>query len=420
LAGLPAAHAGRAALGFGRRLGGRPAELVAADVQARSAAQLFQVLGELKGGAMKMGQAMAAMEAALPVELSRPYREALTRLVESAPALPAPMVHQALGRSFGPDWRDRFAEFDDRPAAAASLGQVHRAIWHDGTAVAVKVRYPGIAEALSSDLRQLERLGPLVRIGAPTLDPRTLFSQLRQRLLEELDYEREAATQRRFSDAFADDPDFVVPAVVSATDGVLVTEWVDGTPLVDIIDGGSPDQRDHDGRLLLRLLLSGPARVGRIHGDPHPGNFAVRDDGRLVVFDFGSSEPIPRGWPPVLGRLLRAGRDRDAVQLHAEATGVGLLEPGDLAAVPLLEVLDPWFEPLRHPNFHFERSWLRQQSVEWSNPTSPAGRLVRKTRVPVHHLLVQRVAFGLLGVLTSLDATVAVRAETERWIPELT
>jgi predicted unusual protein kinase regulating ubiquinone biosynthesis (AarF/ABC1/UbiB family) len=238
--------------------------------------------------------------------------------------------------------------------------------------------------------------------------------------MEELDYEHEAATQRSFADAFADDPDFVVPALVWATDDVLVTEWVDGTPLVDIIDGGPPDQRNHAGCLLLRLLLSGPARVGRIHGDPHPGNFAVRDDGRMVVFDFGSSEPIPGGWPPALGRLLRAGRDRDAVRLHAEAIAAGLLEPGDLAAAPLLEIIDPWFEPLRHPTFHFERSWLRRRSVEWSTPTSPAGRLVRKTRVPAHHLLVQRVAFGLLGVLTSLDATVPVKAEAERWIPELT
>ena len=111
--------------------------------------------------------------------------------------------------------------------------------------------------------------------------------------------------------------------------------------------------------------------------------------------------------------------DRDAAALHQEAIAAGLFEPGDVDAAPLLETLDPWLEPLRGPHFHFERSWLRRQTVEWSNPTSPAGRLARRARVPSRHLLVQRVGFGLLGVLTSLEATVAVRAEAERWIPGL-
>jgi predicted unusual protein kinase regulating ubiquinone biosynthesis (AarF/ABC1/UbiB family) len=419
LAGLPAAHAGRAAVGLGRRVGGRPAELVWTEVQARSAAQLFEVLGELKGGAMKVGQAMAAMEAAMPVELAGPYRDALTRLVETVPALPASMVHDALGQSFGSDWRERFIDFDDRPAVAASLGQVHRAMWHDGTDVAVKVRYPGIADALSSDLRQLHRLAPLVRLGAPGIDPRGLFAELGERLTQELDYPREAATQRAFAEAFSGDRDFVVPSVVMAAEGVLVTEWVDATPLVEVIDRGSPAQRNHAGLLLLRLFLSSPERVGRIHGDPHPGNFAVRGDGRLVVFDFGSSEPLANRWPPALGRLLRAGRDRDTIGLHAEAVAAGLLEPDDVTPASLHAVLDPWFEPLRIERFRFERSWLQREARAWSNPRGAAARLMRKARVPVRHLLVQRVAFGLLGVLTSLDATVPVRAEAQRWLPGL-
>ena len=127
LAGLPAAHAGRMAWGLGRRLGGRPAEMVAAEVQVRTAEQLFQTLGELKGGAMKLGQALSAMEAALPAELAGPYRRALTRLQEAAPPLPAAVVHRVLAEDLGADWRDEFAAFNDRPAAAASIGQVHRA-----------------------------------------------------------------------------------------------------------------------------------------------------------------------------------------------------------------------------------------------------------------------------------------------------
>jgi len=128
LATLPMTFAGRTALGLGRRVGGRPADLVAAEVQARTAEQLFTVLGELKGGAMKVGQWLSAMEAAMPEPMAGPYAEALTRLQETAPAMPASMVHHALVEAFGSRWRARFTAFDDQPAAAASIGQVHHAI----------------------------------------------------------------------------------------------------------------------------------------------------------------------------------------------------------------------------------------------------------------------------------------------------
>jgi predicted unusual protein kinase regulating ubiquinone biosynthesis (AarF/ABC1/UbiB family) len=419
LAGLPAAHAGRAALGLGKRIGGRPAELVAAEVQARTAAQLFEVLGELKGGAMKVGQALSAMEALFPAELAGPYRDALTRLQEAAPPLPASAVHDVLAGSLGSGWRDRFDRFDDGPAAAASIGQVHRATWHDGTEVAVKIQYPGVAEALTADLAHLDRAAPLVGVGAPKLDPRALFAQLRERLMEELDYHHEAEAQRAFATAFEGDPDFVVPAVVAVADRVLVTEWLGGTPLNDVIASATTPERDATGRRLLRLLLSSPERVGRIHGDPHPGNFRVLDDGRLVVLDFGSSEAMPNGWPPALGRFLAAGRDHAAVRLHDETVATGVLAPGDVTPQRLLETLSPWFEPLRTDRFHFERSWLQPQVRVWANPRSRAVRLQRKANIPTRYVLVQRVAFGLLGVLTSLDATVPVRSEAERWLPRL-
>ncbi|MGY1719050.1 AarF/UbiB family protein [Blastococcus sp. SYSU DS0552] len=132
LAALPAAYAGRTALGLGKRFGGRPAELVAEQVKQRTAVQLFATLGHLKGGAMKMGQALSALESALPEQLAGPYRETLVKLQEAAPSMPAARVHEQLEASFGPRWRERFRDFDDRPAAAASTGQVHRATWSDG------------------------------------------------------------------------------------------------------------------------------------------------------------------------------------------------------------------------------------------------------------------------------------------------
>jgi predicted unusual protein kinase regulating ubiquinone biosynthesis (AarF/ABC1/UbiB family) len=419
LAGLPAGHAIRAAVGVGKRIGGRPAEIVTAEVQARTAAQLFQVLGELKGGALKLGQAMSAMEALLPAELADPYRDALTRLQEAAPPLPADTVHQVLAESIGADWRARFRTFDEQPVAAASIGQVHRGRWHDGADVAVKVQYPGVADALSADLRQLDRALPFMRLGAPALDARSLLDNLRDRLVDELDYLREADAQHAFATAYAGDPDIFVPQVIEARDRILITAWVDGTPLARVISSGTEAERSRAGGHLVRLFLASPSRVGRIHGDPHPGNFRLLDDGRLAVLDFGSTEPLAAGWPPGLGRLIRAGRDRDATSLHREAVASGLLRPDDVSAADLLKVLDPWFEPLRTEGFHFGRSWLQREARVWSNPRSTASRIQRKARVPAHHVLVQRVAFGLLGVLTSLNATVGIRAEAERWIPEL-
>ncbi len=166
LAALPLGYAGRTALGLGKRIGGASAESVLTEVQQRTAEQLFRTLGDLKGGAMKFGQAMSIFEAALPDEIAAPYREHLTRLQDSAPPMPTMTVREILARELGADWKDDLVWFDAEPAAAASIGQVHRGRWADGREVAVKVQYPGSAEALTSDLRQLGRvargLGPLV------------------------------------------------------------------------------------------------------------------------------------------------------------------------------------------------------------------------------------------------------------------
>ena len=143
LVGLPLGHAGRAALGVGKRVGGRPAEMVAAELQARTAEQLFAVLGQLKGGAMKFGQALSVMEAAMPEDLAGPYRATLTKLQESGPPMGADRVHQILARELGPRWAStKLVEFDDVPAAAASIGQVHKGVWRDGREVAVRSSTP--------------------------------------------------------------------------------------------------------------------------------------------------------------------------------------------------------------------------------------------------------------------------------------
>src|SRR4051794_5981130 len=252
---------------------------------------------------MKFGQALSVFEAALPEDLAGPYRAALTKLQDAAPPMPPSTVHKVLTSGLGAQWRSLFDDFEDKPAAAASIGQVHHARWGDGREVAVKLQYPGAGPALLSDLNQLARLARLFAVVNPGLDVKPLIAELKARVAEELDYSLEAASQTAFAAAYDGHPDIVVPKVVHAGDGALVTEWVDGTPLSRIIRNGTKEQRDRAGVLFVRFLFSGPSRAGLLHADPHPGNFRLLDDGRLAVLDYGAVNRLPEGLPPAIGPL---------------------------------------------------------------------------------------------------------------------
>ncbi|WP_327234583.1 AarF/ABC1/UbiB kinase family protein [Streptomyces sp. NBC_01317] len=426
LAALPIGFAGRATWGLGRRIGGKSAEIVSKELQQRTADQLFKVLGELKGGAMKFGQALSVFESALPEEVAGPYRAALTKLQEAAPPMPSSTVHAVLAERLGEDWRDLFLEFEEKPAAAASIGQVHRAVWHDGRVVAVKVQYPGAGEALLSDLTQLSRfvrlLGPLI----PGMDMKPLISEMRDRVSEELDYALEAESQREHAAEFADDPDVLVPDVVHQSEQVLVTEWIDGKPLADVISGGSAEERDRAGQLLARFLFSGPARTGLLHADPHPGNFRLLppdegvEDGeyRLGVLDFGTVDRLPGGLPDTIGYALRMTLEGDAEGVYDLLREDGFVKESiDLDPDAVLDYLLPIIEPAAADEFTFTRSWMRNQAARIADPRSPAHQLGRQLNLPPAYLLIHRVTLSTIGVLCQLNATVRLRDELEDWLP---
>jgi predicted unusual protein kinase regulating ubiquinone biosynthesis (AarF/ABC1/UbiB family) len=418
LAALPLGIAGRTALGLGKRLGGRPAAAVATEARERTAEQLFRVLGELKGGAMKFGQALSVFEAALPENLAGPYRAALTRLQEAAPPLPASTVHGVLAKAFGPRWRNRFRQFSDRPSAAASIGQVHRAVWADGTVVAVKVQYPGAGPALLSDLNQLGRVSRLFGMLVPGIDVKPLVAELKARVAEELDYAQESESQHTYAVGFRDDPDIMVPDVVDQADGVLVTEWLDGTPLAKVIASGTREQRDRAGLLLTRFLFAGPARVGLLHADPHPGNFRLLDDGRLGVLDFGAVNRLPDGLPAPIGAAIGLALRGDAKGVHDVLREQGFVKPEiELDDDAVLDYLLPMLEPINAETFTFTRPWLRKQAARIANPRSPAYELGRLLNLPPSYLLIHRVTLGTIGVLCQLNATAPYRGELERWLP---
>jgi predicted unusual protein kinase regulating ubiquinone biosynthesis (AarF/ABC1/UbiB family) len=418
LASLPLGVAGRATVGLGKRIGGRPAEIVASELQARTAEQLFRVLGELKGGAMKFGQALSVFEAALPEDLAGPYRAALTKLQDSAPPMPPGTLHRVLAAGLGPDWRDLFTEFDDSPAAAASIGQVHRAVWADGRDVAVKLQYPGAGPALLSDLNQIARLARLFGVVNPGLDVKPLIVELKARVAEELDYSLEAESQSAFAAAYADDPDFFVPSVVHVSPGVLVTDWTDGTPLSRIIRDGTQEQRDRAGLLLVRFLFSGPMRAGLLHADPHPGNFRLLDDGRLSVVDYGAVNRLPHGLPTPIGPLVRLALAGDADGVLQGFRAEGFIRPEiEVDAEAMLDYVAPMLEPIRSTTFQFTRAWLRHEAARVADPRSPANALGRQLNLPPTYLLIHRVTLGGIGVLCQLGASGPFRAEMERWLP---
>jgi predicted unusual protein kinase regulating ubiquinone biosynthesis (AarF/ABC1/UbiB family) len=418
LAGLPLGMAGRATLGLGKRIGGRPAEMVTAEIQARTAEQVFKVLGELKGGAMKFGQALSVFEAALPEALAGPYRATLVKLQEAAPPLPPKVVREVMSRSLGADWQTLFSEFDTRAVAAASVGQVHRAIWADGRDVAVKVQYPGAGAALLGDLNQLSRLARLFGMLVPGLDVKPLIAELKERVAEELDYELEARSQRGFAAAFDGDPDFCVPKVLHQAGEVIVTEWIDGVPLSKIISDGDKATRDRAGVLYHRFLLVGPARAGMLHADPHPGNFRILPDGRLGVLDFGAVNQLPGGLPAPIGRFLTAALAGEAQVVVDGLRVEGFIKRSiDIDPDKLLAYLMPFLEPITVEGFSFSRAWLRGQAARISDPRSPQYYTGLQLNLPPHYLLIHRVWLGAIGVLCQLEAGGPWREELATWLP---
>jgi predicted unusual protein kinase regulating ubiquinone biosynthesis (AarF/ABC1/UbiB family) len=421
MAALPAAFAGRTALGFGKRVGGKSAEIVAAELQARTAEQMFKVLGELKGGAMKLGQAMSIFEAALPEDIAGPYRAALTKLQDAAPPLPAEAIHKILTDELGVDWRTKFLEFADQPAAAASIGQVHKATWHDGRVVAVKVQYPGADKALISDLNQMARMGKLFASWIPGLDIKPLLDELRDRAVDELDYLHESQNQRAFAIAYEGDSEFVIPHVLVAAPHVLVSEWIDGTALSSIIKDGSQAERDAAGVLYERFLLSGPSRAGLLHADPHPGNFRITPDGRLGVLDFGACASLPDGLPSAMGSLLRIAQLGDAQTVIEGLRAEGFIKPNiEVDAEQVLGYLEPFVDPARYEEFTFSRDWMREQFTRMNDMRNPDFAVGLKLNLPPSYALIHRVWLGCIGVLCQLGATVPMRAELTRWVPDFT
>ncbi len=424
LAKIPLGVAGRAAVGFGRKLAGGDRKEINTEMNQKAAEQLFAVLGELKGGAMKFGQALSVMEAAVPEEFGEHYREALTKLQAAAPPMPAATVHRVLDQQLGTDWRKRFESFDDTPAASASIGQVHKAVWSDGRQVAVKVQYPGADEALRADLRTLNRMTGLFAKVIPGADVKPLLAEINERTEEELDYRNEAANQRAFSKAYDGHPEFVVPKVVASAPKVIVSEWLDGTSVSAIIAAGEADPegtrvlRNRVAGLMGRFHFSSPEIVGLLHADPHPGNFMITPEGKLAVIDYGACAPLPGGFPELLGRILALAVAEEYGQLTELLHANGWVLPGrTLTEQEIEEYLRPFTDPIRSESFHFTRRWMQRVAGKATDYSSPEMKTARAMVLPAEYVMIFRVLGGSIGICAQLDAEVPFIQLASRWLP---
>ncbi|MGF2944023.1 ABC1 kinase family protein [Mycobacterium sp. Lab-001] len=425
LASLPAGVVGRAALGVGKRMTGKSKDEVNAELLEKAADEMFTVLGELKGGAMKVGQALSVMEAAIPPQFADPFREALVKLQSEAPPLPAPTLHRVLDGQLGIKWRERFRSFDDTPVAAASIGQVHKGVWRDGREVAVKIQYPGADEALRADLKLIQRFSWVAKQVVPGADVDRLVAEIHDTMEAELDYRREAENQRAFAAAYAGDPKFAVPPVVASAPKVVVSEWMEGRRLSSVIAQGTRAARDSAAALLIEFTLSSPARVGLVHADPHPGNFMLLPDGRLGIVDFGAVAEHPGGVPAGFGELLCWARDEQWDHVIRLLKELRFMPPSyDLTPEQLVEYLQPlwpYIDPLRSGEFHFTREWFQKSAIVTADPLADGFgnrfKMARNLTIPPGYVMLLRTLGGLLGVAVQLDATTAYAELIERWVP---
>src|SRR5712691_1061424 len=441
LAMLPLRHAARTAA-----VASRLSRTATDQVAARTAEQLFTTLGELKGGAAKLGQAMSVFEAAMPEEVAAPYRSALRRLTDAAPAMPAEVARRVvaadLAVAYGPGWRQRLVAFGDTPVAAASIGQVHRGRWRaDGgrvVDVAVKVQYPGVGKALRSDLRQARLLARVIA-RLTRLNVSGLADELAGRIVEELDYVREgrvqthvaAAFTRRVQEAIAvaraagvrEPPgrtSVTVPAVYAATPRVLITGWLEGASLSTLLDGRSDllpagwreldgsDAADLAARLLGHAIYAPAACTGWMHADLHPGNFVLLPGGRLGMLDFGAVAATPGGIPSPFGQLAVAVLAGDGPAAISLARQIGALAP-DAQVDPrlIVELLHPIVATAAADSFTYSRPWLRRLMAHLTEPRfAPA---LRNLTPPPEYALVWRATLSAAGLFAQLGATVPTR-----------
>lgn len=385
-----------------------------AELERREADDVVNSLGEMKGALMKLGQMASYLDEGMP----EPMRQALASLRSAAPPMPSDLALTEIERSLGRPLHELFSEIDETPLAAASIGQVHRATTLDGREVAVKVQYPGIAQAIAADLDNSERLAMLLGMIYPGLNPDELVQELRDRVNEELDYENEATNQELFADYYAGHPHVWVPAVHRdlSTTNVLTTEFVPGRPFEDIYESDT-GERERVAEILYRFVFRSLNRQYVFNGDPHPGNYLLADDGRVAFLDFGLVKHFAEDEIEQFAVLIRAMIDRDPAVFRAAAEEQQVLRPD--APFADQDIFD-WFAAYYELILDDEPVTVTTDysvGLLYQTFDAKTHEILRYTNVPPTFALIQRINLGLFSILGQLGATANWRAISEElWV----
>src|SRR5918998_1911566 len=388
--------------------------------QMEAAEQIFDVLGQMKGAAMKVGQVASFIDTgAFPPEFQERIQAKLAELRDAAPRVPFDRMRKLVEDDMGERLGDVFAEFDEEAGAAASIGQVYRARLHDGRDVAVKVPYPGGAQAVRADMQNLGMILRLMKRIAPGLDVKATAEEIRSRIHEELDYELEAANQRALARIFRGHPFIVVPDVVTglSREKVIVTEFVRGLGF-DAIKEYDQATRDRVGEIVFRFFFGCMYRHHQFSGDPHPGNFMLLADGRVAFIDFGLFKVMPKELIELELACQRAGHEGDGERLHEIWAETGFLaHPERFRPDKLLaQFRDATWWYVLDDEIALEPEIATRVMIDMSDPRSQHFGQMRHETLPADHLFGRRVEMLTLAVLSQLRCRLNFHRIAREWM----
>lgn len=390
--------------------------------QLETAKQIVAVLGTMKGAAMKLGQVMSFLDVGLVAEEHRDeFQRELAKLRDAAPTVSFRQMKRVIEDDLEEPIEEVFATFEEEPIAAASIGQVYRAtLKQNGREVAVKVQYPGVAGAVRADLQNLDMIMRLLKRMTPGLNVKAITEEIRERIVEELDYELEAQNQRSLARIFAGHPFIVVPEVIGSLsrERVMVSEFVSGVGFEEL-KGRSQTERDRLGEIVFRFFLGCLYRHRQFSGDPHPGNFMLLEDGRVAFLDFGLFKRMETEPVELELAAQRAVSEGDAATLHRLMAGNGFLpEPDRVDANHLLAFVTDaiWWYTTADEEVELTPEIATQVMIESSDPRSSHFREMRHQDIRPEHLFGRRMEMLTLAVLSQLRAKANWHRIAREWM----
>ena len=392
-------------------------EQLSRDREMKSAQQVADELGNMKGALMKLGQMASYLDDGLP----EPLRLALSQLQSNAPPMSIDLVHQEIKRELGKTVEELFVEFDDEPIAAASIGQVHRAILRtpEGErAVAVKVQYPGVAEAIDADLRTADLLGTLLAFGFKSLNPEDMVAEIKDRLREELDYKKEADNQQLFADFYKGHPFIHVPEVLHnySTSRILISELVSGSSFAELLTWPQ-EQRDMAGEAIFRFVFRSLYRFRAFNGDPHPGNYIFHKDGKVTFLDFGLIKHFTVDEMDMFQSMVKAAvLDNDMETYRRVIEDAGMFQKdAPFSTEEAGDYFAHFYEPVRESK---DMTWTTGYATSIVRHTfDRTSAIAQYATVPRSFVFIQRINLGLYALLGQLGASGNFRRISEELWP---